>query len=36
MIAIDFGATASAGDGTPFLITPDATDGWFSGDFTGA
>lgn len=36
MIHVDFGADEAAGDGTQFIVAPDATNGWFTGSFTGA
>lgn len=36
MIDINFGQVETAGDGTDFIVSPDAANGWFTGSFTGA
>jgi len=36
MIAIDFDGSQTAGDGTQFIVSPDASNGWFTGSFTAA
>lgn len=33
---INFGGVQTAGDGTNFVVSPNASNGWFTGSFTGA
>ena len=35
-VDIDFDGVQTAGDGTPFVVAPNASDGWFTGAISAA
>jgi len=36
LIDIDLDGLQTAGDGTPFIVSPNVTNGWYTGAITGA